>query len=206
MEADCLAFSGTYQGAYLLCADVNCEVNAYDQIGAADGTGVGANITASQIFDTANAAYDIATLDNFTFDATTQVIGIEAVISGWNGFVDLTPVTNYTISVYSSPTAAGLNLVGDVYSVDIITPALPPWTGIGHLVSFPINVTLPAGEYYFAVMPWNEFGLNGQTGIVDYAGGIVGDGNFWQANPNGGFGFGTWQLGIGDAAYRLILP
>jgi len=55
------------------------------------------------------------------------------------------------------------------------------------------------------VIPWNEFGINGQTGISDYAGGGVGDGVFWQANPNEGFGFGPWQQGAGDSAYRLTV-
>ena len=204
-DGDCGAFGGAFMGNGTTCADVTCEPNPYDQIGGDDGAGVGTNITASQIFESANAAYDIATLDNFTFDASSHVIAIEAVISGWNGFVDITPVTNYTISVYSSPDAAGADLVGDVYSIDIVTPTLPAWSGNGHLVSFDIDVTLPAGEYYFAVIPWNDFGANGQTGISDYTGGAIGDGVFWQANPNGGFGFGPFQQGAGDSAYRLMV-
>jgi len=204
-DDDCAAFGGSFQGLDTLCADVNCVPSAYDQIGGDDGSDIGTNITASQIFESANAAYDIATLDNFSFDSSSHVIAIEAVISGWNGFVNIAPVTNYTISVYSSPDAAGADLVGDVYSIDIVTPTVPTWSGAGELVSFDIDVTLPAGEYYFAVIPWNDFGVNGQTGITDYAGGAVGDGMFWQANPNGGFGFGPWQQGGGDAAYRLTV-
>ena len=204
-NADCEAFGGTFAGESTMCADVDCSPNPYDQIGANDGSDIGVNLTGCQIFEAANAAYDIATLDNFSFDVSSHVIAIEAVIGGWNGFVDLTPVTNYTISVYSSPDAAGADLVGDVYAIDIVAPNLPAWTGAGELVSFDIDITLPAGEYYFAVIPWNNFGANGQTGISDYAGGLVGDSSYWQANPNGGFGFGPWQIGVGDAAYRLTV-
>jgi hypothetical protein len=202
---DCSAFGGMFAGENTLCADDVCGSVEYDQIGESDGSAIGTNITASQIFEDANAAYNIATLDNFTFDAETHLIAIEAVISGWNGFVDISPVTNYTISIYSSPDAAGADLVGDVYSIDIVTPNLPTWTGAGELVSFDIDATLPAGEYYFAVIPWNDFGVNGQTGITDYVGGLAGDGSYWQANPAGGFGFGAWQEGVGDAAYRLTV-
>ena len=202
-EADCIAFGGAFAGIGTVCAGMDCTPSAYDQIGAANGSDVGGNTTASQLFDDANVAYNIATLDNFTFDATSHVSAIEAVISGWNGYVGIDPITNYTISIYSSPAAAGADLVGDVYSIDIVTPNLPAWTGGGDLVSFDIDVTLPAGEYYFAVIPWNDFGVNGQTGIADYTGGLTGDGVYWQANPNGGFGFGPFQEGVGDSAYRL---
>ena len=75
---------------------------------------------------------------------------------------------------------------------------------LNNLVSFDIDVTLPAGEYYIAVIPWNDFSVNGQTGIADYIG-DAGDGVYWQANPNGGFGFGPWQQGAGDSAYRLTV-
>ena len=204
-ESDCTAFGGTFAGIGTVCAGMDCTPSAYDQIGAANGSDVGGNTTASQMFETAYEAYNIATLDNFTFDATSHVSAIEAVISGWNGYGGITPITNYTISVYSSPDAAGADLVGDVYSIDIVTPNLPAWTGAGDLVSFDIDVTLPAGEYYFAVIPWNDFGVNGQTGISDYTGGATGDGVYWQANPNGGFGFGPFQQGAGDSAYRLTV-
>jgi len=203
-DADCAAFGGTFAGLNTLCADVSCVPSAFDQIGGDDGSDIGTNITASQIFEAANEAYNIATMDNFSFDASSHVVAIEAVINGWNGFVNIAPVTNYTISVYSSPDAAGVDLVGDVYSIDVVTPNLPSWSGVGELVSFDIDVTLPAGEYYIAVIPWNDFSVNGQTGIAEYIG-AAGDGVFWQANPNGGFGFGTWQQGVGDSAYRLTV-
>ena len=122
------------------------------------------------------------------------------MIDGWNGYSDISSITNYTVSIYSSTAAAGSDLVGDVYSIDIVTPAILTWTGEGELIGLNINAVLPAGEYYFAVIPWNDFSVAGQTGI---AGSTLGDGSFWQANPNGGFGFGTVQEGTGNAAYRI---
>ena len=196
-DEECDAFGGTFMGENSLCSDVNC---GSDQIGGSDGGSLDGNITASQIFEQANQAYNIATLDNFSFTSQTTVESIEAVINGWNGYSDLSSITNYTISVYSSVEAAGADLVGDVYSIGIVTPNLPTWTGLGDLVSFDLNLVLPAGEYYFAIIPWNDFGIGGQTGI---SGSTLGDGTFFQANPNGGFGFGAWQEGAGNAAYRL---
>ena len=199
-DEECLAFGGKFMGEDTTCLDVDCTPNPYDQIGASDGSSLDGNITASQIFEAANTAYDVATIDDFTFDAQTTVTSIETVISGWNGYVGLDGVTNFTINVYSSPEAAGADLVGDVYSIDIVEATLLEWSGDGDLVSFEINLVLPAGTYYFAVVPWNEFGTNGQTGI---AGSTLGDGLFYQANPNGGFGFGAWQESAGNAGYRL---
>ena len=199
-DADCVAFGGTFNGEGTTCVAVNCTPNPYDQIGSSTGSDLGAGISASQIFEPASAAFDVAILDNFVFDAPTTIMSIEAVVSGWNGYVDYTGITNYTISVYSSLTAAGITLVGDVYSIDIVTPTLPTWTGAGTLMQFDINVSLPAGEYLFAVIPWNNFGTNGQTGIVQSN---LGEGIYYQANPAGGFGFGRWQELVGNAAYRL---
>jgi hypothetical protein len=198
-DQDCIAFGGLFMGESTICSEVDCS-GTTDQIGAADGSMIGDNITASQIFEAEYTAYDIATIDNFSFESDTTITSIEAVISGWNGYSDISSITNYTVSVYSSTAAAGSNLVGDVYSVDIATPEIPAWTGAGELILLNVNIELPAGEYYFAVIPWNEYATAGQTGISESN---LGDGVFWQANPNGGFGFGTVQEGAGNAAYRI---
>ncbi|MDP6601995.1 MAG: hypothetical protein QGH76_06835, partial [Phycisphaerales bacterium] len=101
------------------------------------------------------------------------------------------------------PTAASSDLVGDVYSIDIVTANFPTWSGAtGELIQFDISAALGAGTYYFAIIPVNEFGTNGQTGIVQSA---LGDYASWQANPAGGFGQGTlWDV-AGNAAYRLTV-
>jgi len=198
-DLDCDAFGGIFMGEASLCADISC---GGDQIGGSDGGSLDGNTTASQIFEPDFATYDIATLDNFSFDSQATVVSIETVINGWNGYADINAITNYTISVYSSVEAAGADLVGDVYSVDIMTPTFPDWTGDGTLINLELNLALPAGDYFFAVIPWNNYGENGQTGI---SGSNLGDGVFYQANPAGGFGFGPWQESSGNAAYRLIL-
>ena len=46
--------------------------------------------------------------------------------------------------------------------------------------------------------------MNGQTGI---ASSFLGDSDFWQGNPNGGFGFpNNLREGVGNLAYRLTVP
>ena len=49
---------------------------------------------------------------------------------------------------------------------------------------------------------WRNEKLKGQTGI---AGSNLGDGEFYQANPGGGFEWDApTQAGAGNAAYRLL--
>ena len=203
-ETECTAFGGIFAGEGTLCADTDCAdvgPDGFDQIGADDGSDLSGNITACQYFEAAYEQYDIATLDDFVFDDAGTVVSIEAVLNGWNGYVDEGPVTSYQVNVYSSPEAAAVNLVGDVFSADFPAAVLPPdWTGAGTLIHFDMSMDLAMGTYYFAVIPSNEFATNGQTGIN---GSNLGDGACWQANPNDGFGFGGLQSVSGNAAYRL---
>ena len=166
LDVDCIAFGGTFMGEGTLCADVSCEPNPFDQIGAANGGDLAGNITASQIFEAAYSSYDIATLDNFTFDESTTIESIEAVIDGWNGYADINAITNYTISIYSSVAAAGTDLVGDVYSIDIVTPTFPTWTGAGTLVNFQLFVNLPACRR-FSTNVFEPVLVNGNVVVTD---------------------------------------
>jgi hypothetical protein len=203
-DTDCIDFGGTFFGEGTFCADVDCNAgpNPFDQIGADDGSDLEGNITAAQYFEPDFAIYDIATLDDFTLDSSGTVTSIEAVLNGWNGYAGPAGVTSYQVNVYSSPTAASGDLVGDVYSIDIAAANFPTWSGTGDLIQFDISAALGAGTYYFAIIPTNEFGINGQTGIAQSA---LGDYASWQANPAGGFGQGTlWDV-AGNAAYRLTV-
>ncbi len=203
-DTDCIDFGGTFFGEGTFCADVDCNAgpNPFDQIGADDGSDIEGNITACQYFEPDYATYDIATLDDFTLDSSGTVTSIEAVLNGWNGYAGPAGVTSYQVNVYSSPTAASGDLVGDVYSIDIAAANFPTWSGTGDLIQFDISAALGAGTYYFAVIPSNEFGINGQTGIAQSA---LGDFASWQANPADGFGFGGLQDVAGNAAYRLTV-
>ena len=175
-----------------------------DQIGPDDGSGIGTNITGCQDFEAAYDVYDIATLDNFT-GAGEVISMVEMVLNGWNGFVDPSGVTGYTSNLHSTPTAASLDLTGDVASsfadaADATTSAT--WLGAGFNVMMPADMAAASGDNWVSMIPANAFGTNGQTGTADA---LVGDGVLgWQANPGGGFGMpGNMQEMTNEAAYRM---
>jgi hypothetical protein len=58
-----------------------------------------------------------------------------------------------------------------------------------------------AGTNYVGLIPNNEYGVNGQTGMAI---GFVGDLNGWQCNPGGGFGFGPIQVMPNNMAMRVL--
>lgn len=175
-----------------------------DQIGDMDGSGIGTNIMASQYFEASFAQYSIVLADNFSVTADTNITNVEMVLGGWNGFVDPSSVTAYEVNFYSSPDAAGSNLVGDVASntIDAADATQDPnWTGANYLMGLPTAMVAPAGGSWVGVIPHNEFGTGGQTGCADS---VLGDStSAIQANPGGGFGFGPWQEVGADGAYRM---
>ncbi|MDP7008316.1 MAG: hypothetical protein QGI78_01960, partial [Phycisphaerales bacterium] len=190
-----LGLSGTAFGNVLM-----------DQIGLDDGSSIDtSNATASQNFESAYDGYDIATLDNFT-GAGESVVSVEAVITGWNGYGSLGGITGYTVNLHSSTGAAAADLTGDIDSqwidpADAVVSAT--WGGVGgDLVLFNVAMTAAVGDNYVSVVPDNEFGTNGQTAI---AMSTLGDGEYYQANPGGGFGMpGNEQAGAGNSAYRVV--
>ncbi|MDP7006532.1 MAG: hypothetical protein QF718_10025 [Phycisphaerales bacterium] len=176
-----------------------------DQIGPDDGSNIDtSNATASQNFESAYDIYDIATLDNFT-GAGESINSVEAVVTGWNGYGDLSGITGWTVNLHSSTAAAAVDLTGDIGSqwidpADAVVSAT--WAGVGgDLVLFNVGMTAAAGDNYVSVIPDNAFGSNGQTAI---AMSTLGDGEYYQANPGGGFGMpGNQQAGAGNSAYRV---
>ncbi len=165
-----------------------------DQIGDDLGTSLTGGIRAAQYFTAANSAFNIAALDDFTLGDGLTVTSIEAVLSGFAGYTDKSLITAYQVNIYSSPGAAALDLVGDVFSMDFVTPTsqfdYPVVIGDGTTtnVQFDVSMELAGGTYWVSVIPSNSFGDNGQTGI---AGSSLQSGfsGAFQANPNGGFGF-----------------
>ncbi len=176
-----------------------------DQIGLDDGSSIDAtNATASQDFEAAYDIYDIITMDNFT-GAGDAVESVEAVITGWNGYVSIAGISGWTVSLHSSPTAAAADLAGDIATqfVDVADAVISgTWAGVGgDLVMLPVAMTAAIGDNWVSVMPANEFATNGQTAV---ALSTIGDGEFYQANPGGGFGMpGNMQTGVGNSAYRV---
>jgi hypothetical protein len=169
-----------------------------DNIGDVDGSGIGGNISASQYFNADFAAYDIATAQSFSTDGA-MLEAVEAVVNGWNGYTGPDGISGYKIEFHSSQDALCAQLMGDVDSVDGTPEVSGDWGGAGSLIRFAVTTNLTAGDYYVSVLPINDFGVNGQTGIADtLADSVVA----LQSNPNGGFGFGCQDLTAG-AAYRL---
>ncbi len=175
-----------------------------DQIGDNDGSSMGTNLSANQLFEEAYAAYDVAALDDFDNSAGMNASRISIVMGGWNGYAGLDGVTGLSGNFYESPEAAAVSLVGYT-SVEVLgTPvgdadwAGPAGTSLVHMdADFAVN----AGPAYVAIIPINEFGTNGQTGASDS---ILGDGSGWQANPGDGFGFGGLQATTASIALRVI--
>jgi hypothetical protein len=177
-----------------------------DQIGAMDGASVDANTSGSQYFEAAYSTYSLAVLDNFTLTNANNIGLVEAVVNGWNGFTDPSTITSYQANIYTSPTAASLELVGDVASstVDAADATIvADWQGSGYLVSFQTSMYVDAGDYWVSVIPRNDYDPNGQTGID---GSLIGDGTYgWQANPGGAFEMpNNMQEMAGEAAFRLF--
>ena len=188
-----------------LCASVVATASAdviFDNIGAMDGSDmVIGNMHASQDFEDAYNVYDIAAVDDFSFSGGT-LDSVSFILGGWNGYAGWGGVEGYTVNVYSSIAAAGNNLAGDVLSMTFGSADYNGfWGGENDYMSIDLGgVALGAGDYFISVVPTNAFGSNGQTGIaMSYLGGD----NGYQANPGGGFGFGSTNPTGANYAYSL---
>lgn len=172
-----------------------------DQIGAYDGSNLDGSIGASQIFEESFAGYNIAAIDDFTLAEASNIDSVSFVMNGWNGYAGSAGVIEYTVNIYSSIDAAGASLTGDVFSATGSASADGGWTGSGELMSMLTDgLTLDAGTYLLSVTPRNDFSGNGQTGIMASD---IGNANGYQANPNGGFGFGAYQQTGKNYAYGM---
>ncbi len=174
-----------------------------DQIGADDATDIGYDLTASQHFPD-YSVYDIVTMDNFPANGETIVM-VETVIDGWNGFFDPSGITSYAVNLYSAPSAASVDLIGDigsqlVDSADIILSGTWEWEGFN--VKCPVELTSIVGTNWVGILPVNSFDTNGQTGVYDT---LLGDGIMgWQANPGGAFEIpNNMEEMENEAAYRI---
>ena len=177
----------------------------FDQIGLLDGSTAGNTYESSQYFESDYPEFNIASLDNFAIGTPLSFNKVECVIGGWNGFEDPSSISYYETNVYSSPDAAGQVLVGDIatWIVDVADSNVSAdWGGFGFLIDCPLTLIVDTpGEYWFSIIPQNDFGPSGQTGIANS---YIGDGTLaMQANPGEGFGFGPLQQLAGELAFRL---
>jgi hypothetical protein len=176
-----------------------------DQIGPNDGSNIDvSNMLANQLFEASFSIYSVAAIDDFDNPGGIPAAGVDAVVGGWNGYVGIDGIIGLSANFYSTPDAAGISLVGDVSNMDVAgAPAGDPnWTLAGmDLVGVSAVMANQAGTNYAGLMPDNEFGTNGQTGMGI---GFTGDLNGWQANPGGGFGFGPTQVMPNNMAMRVM--
>jgi len=188
-----------------LTAAASAGTTLMDQIGANDGSDLSnANMFANQIFEAAYSIYSVACVDDFDNSGGSSASSVSMVMGGWNGYAGIDGVSGLSANFYESPEAAGASLVGYA-NVDVNgTPTSDPdfvWAGYDMVTvegSFAVN----AGTAYVALIPSNEFGVNGQTGC---ALSLLSDGSpdaGWQCNPGGGFGFNV-QATAGSLALRV---
>ncbi len=176
-----------------------------DQIGPDTGADIDtSNMLANQIFEASFSVYDIACVDDFDNPTGMPAGGVDLVMGGWNGYVSVDGVAGMQVNFYTDENAAGASLAGDVASQDYAGSPVgdPNWTLAGYdLVGVSGMWSLNTGMNYVALIPINEFGVNGQTGAAIS---FVGNLEAWQANPAGGFGFGPLQLMPNNIALRVI--
>ena len=178
-----------------------------DQIGLDDGSSIDpANILANQYFEAAFSVYDIGVVDDFDNPDGLAATSMQMVISGWNGYTGIDRISGLQANFYSDYNNAGTSLAGDLGSEDFpgVPTADPNWSLAGYDL-LGVQATAPwnigVGTVSASMIPTNEFGANGQTGCAIST---IGDLQCWQANPNGGFGFGSIQTVASNAAYRVL--
>ncbi len=186
-------------------ATAGAGVALMDQIGPDDGAEIDtSNMLANQIFEASFSGYDIAAIDDFDNASGMAAAGVQLVVGGWNGYVGIDGISGLNAEFYSDYTAAGASLAGDVASLSVPgTPVGDPnWTMAGYdLVGVAGTMIINSGINWVGLIPNNEFGLNGQTGAaISY----IGDNNSYQCNPNGGFGFGPYQVMPNNIALRVM--
>lgn len=173
-------------------------------------------VYASQVFEPANAAFDITLIDDFTVNSSQlQIINVTAHMGGWNGFQDshwgnAAIIRGFRVNIYASIANAGNDV--KVATVDVAHGAavISPGFGVSfdRQVSLAVNLALPsAGTYWVGVQGLMDFTGNGQIGVAgsNWSGNTPGGTNAWQANPGEGFGLGkTFPTNpAGNAAYAV---
>ena len=189
--------------ALLVTSFASAEV-VVDQIGPMDGSSLGDSISSSQYFEPIYSSFNIATLENIILTDERRLIQMEFVLNGWEGFTDPTSVSSYECNFYSTSSVAEKTLTGDL-STDVIDVAdavvSDQWYGQGFLLAIPIDAVIPAGGYWFSVIPENNVEPTGRTGIQES---LIGDSTHClQVNPGEGFGFGTIRSLYLESAFRI---
>jgi hypothetical protein len=194
----------TLLGMATMVSTAAAGTSMLDQIGASDGSDVDtSNILASQYFEAAFSVYDIAAIDDFDNTDGLAATSVAACIAGWNGYTSIDAVLGVEGNFYLAIEDAAANLDG--YATASGPVVLDPnWTGQanGEVVVLDSYWALAGGVNLVTLIPVNEFGTNGQTGITAS---FLGDGAAWQANPGGGFGMpNNWQAATNNVSIRVV--
>ncbi len=191
-------------GAAAMITSAGAGTALMDQIGDMSGSDIDTtNMLASQYFEAAYSVYDIAAIDDFDNTSGSAAGSVSAIISGWNGYTTIDGVSGVQVNFYMAPEDAAANLVG-YSSSDAAVTIDPNWLGqiYGDMVTVDGSWAIASGMQYVTLIPVNEFGTNGQTGVPIT---FIGDMNCWQANPGGGFGMpGNWQVATSNLAFRVM--
>jgi hypothetical protein len=177
-----------------------------DQIGLDDGSSIDpANILANQYFEASFSTYDVGVVDDFDNAGGLTASSMQMVVGGWNGYVGAAGISGVQVNFYSDYNLAGVSLAGDLASTDFAGIDIDPnWSLAGYdLIGVASTTGWNAGSglTWAGMIPVNEFGTNGQTGAGISS---IGDLLCYQANPNGGFGFGPIQEQAFNAAFRVL--
>lgn len=190
------------------------DIVIMDQI----GTNTFQGLNASQDFETANDAFDIGVIDNFTTvvggNQLTKVQAFLGLYGGTSTGRNFNNITSYRVEIYSSDSAAASNLTGDVASVAVGPGSVTrnDLSATSSIVTIPVSISLLANTSYFiGVIPVMDFANGqGQTGVRTTNNGVgtPADKNARQVNPGNGFGFGGNQLILvagqqADAGYKI---
>ena len=193
----------TLLGIATMVSTAAAGTSMMDQIGASDGSDVDtSNILASQYFEAAYSVYDIAAIDDFDNTDGLAATSVAACIAGWNGYATIDAVLGVEGNFYMAIEDAATSLEGyATASGDVVLD--PNWTGQinGDVVVLDGYWALVGGVNLVTLIPVNEFGTNGQTGITAS---FLGDGAAWQANPGGGFAMpDNWQAATNNLSIRV---
>ena len=193
----------TLLGIATMVSTAAAGTSMMDQIGASDGSDVDtSNILASQYFEAAYSVYDIAAIDDFDNTDGLAATSVAACIAGWNGYATIDAVLGVEGNFYMAIEDAATSLEGyATASGDVVLD--PNWTGQvnGDVVVLDGYWALVGGVNLVTLIPVNEFGTNGQTGITAS---YLGDGAAWQANPGGGFAMpDNWQAATNNLSIRV---
>ena len=199
----------------VLTAGISCSATTImDQIGGDPYDVSSGNVYASQQFESSMNTYDAAVIDDFTVSsANTLLTGVDAVLTGWNGFDSSkwANITGWRVEIYDNDVSVSYNLNGNAASQHFAPSEVSLDTNYVTdnpeyaLVSIPVEIMLGnPGTYYIGVIPIMDFTGNGQLGISKSTnfGSNPGGMNAWQANPGGGFALTEGSLNA-DAAYRI---